>query len=298
LVGIAVAAISNTTIGFAIPPIELSRMLAGRVGRLRIALTGEQQGAADLQIQTRVIDPLGRIKGVEFLYLRDNLDRAMPQQNPDGTWPPLQGANRVGLSINGLVASAPLRTSVDSPSGRKMLVQASYRDLDGKTVYGKPTLHVLPTRPSGFATIGAPAAGSASKKESNFASLGEWIDPVKNRTLTRTESALRIEVPGGVHLFSPELELKNSPLVTTEVEGDFLAQVKVAGAMLPGTDPAKYKGKALSYTFQGAGLILWQDKKNGSWDEIGESTLLGRHNHRCTNGLGGTSPRQATNLIP
>ena len=263
LVGVAVAAISNTTIGFAIPPAELTEMLDGRIGQVMVALTGLQQGTANLQIQTRVIDPLGRIKGVEFLYVRDALDKAMPKPNPDGSWPPLANANRVGLSMNGLFASAPLQTTVNGPSGRKMLVQASYQNADGKTVYMSPINYEIPARPTALASIGGPPApGTAGKKSQSFAVLGELVDPSKNCKLTRTDSSLAIDVPGGVHLFSPELDMKNSPMVTTGIEGDFAAIVKVDGVMAPGTEPAKIKNKVLPYTFQGAGLILWQDKNN------------------------------------
>jgi S1-C subfamily serine protease len=49
LVGVSVSVISNTTIGFAIPPGELSRMLDGKVGRLSLAFRGQNAGAANLQ---------------------------------------------------------------------------------------------------------------------------------------------------------------------------------------------------------------------------------------------------------
>jgi S1-C subfamily serine protease/regulation of enolase protein 1 (concanavalin A-like superfamily) len=262
LVGISVAAISNTTIGFAIPPAELTAMLDGRVGRVMIALTGLQQGTANLQIQTRVIDPLGKIKAVEFLYVRDGVDKAMPKANPDGTWPPLANANRVGLAMNGAYATAPLQTTLNGPSGRKMLVQASYQDQGGKTVYTSPISYEIPTRPTSLSAVGAPPPSRSAKKGETVAVLGEMVDPAKNCKLTRTASSLTIEVPAGIHLLSTELDVRNAPITTTSVEGDFAAVVKVDGTMVPGTEPAKHKAKVLPYTFQGAGLVLWQDKNN------------------------------------
>jgi regulation of enolase protein 1 (concanavalin A-like superfamily) len=262
LVGIAVAAISNTTIGFAIPPAELSAMLDGQVGRVLIALTGLQQGTANLQVQTRVIDPLGKIKAVELLYVRDGVDAAMPKVNPDGTWPALANANRVGLSINGLFASAPLQTTLNGPSGRKMLVQASYQDRDGKTVYMSPVNYEIPARPTNLSAVATPAPSRSGPKGETVTVLGEMVDPSKNCKTTRSGNSLTIEVPAGVHLLSTELDLKNAPIVTTSVEGDFAAVVRVEGTMIPGTEPAKYKSKVLPYTFQGAGLVLWQDKNN------------------------------------
>jgi regulation of enolase protein 1 (concanavalin A-like superfamily) len=48
-----------------------------------------------------------------------------------------------------------------------------------------------------------------------------------------------------------------------EVEGDFLAYVKVDGDIDPGLDPpADPRGRRLPITFQGAGLLLYQDKEN------------------------------------
>jgi regulation of enolase protein 1 (concanavalin A-like superfamily) len=69
---------------------------------------------------------------------------------------------------------------------------------------------------------------------------------------------LTIVIPGGVHLLSPDLKLKNSPLLLTEVDGDFTAQVNVPGRILPGTIPLPN----FPITFQGAGLIVWQDENN------------------------------------
>src|SRR5207247_2060778 len=100
LVGVAVAQISHTTIGFAIPPAELTRMLDGRVGRLSLALRGTQGGTADLQIEARVVDPLNRLRAIELLYAPAGT-QSPPQPAADGTWPPLPGAIRVNLAVNG-----------------------------------------------------------------------------------------------------------------------------------------------------------------------------------------------------
>jgi regulation of enolase protein 1 (concanavalin A-like superfamily) len=70
--------------------------------------------------------------------------------------------------------------------------------------------------------------------------------------------ALAIEIPGKLHVLSPELMKKNAPRLLTEVTGDFVATVKVVGAIRPGTKPI---GK-LQFTFQGAGLLVWQDEDN------------------------------------
>ena len=153
----------------------------------------------------------------------------MPEPNPDGTWPPLANANRVGLALNGLFASAPLQTTVNGPSGRKMLVQASYQDKDGKTVYMNPTSYEIPTRPT--ALVGGRrrrVAGRGGQEHEGSPVLGELIDPSKNCKLTRGDVVAARSTCRG----RPPAELRARPkerrrCVTTSVQGDFAAIVKV-----------------------------------------------------------------------
>jgi regulation of enolase protein 1 (concanavalin A-like superfamily) len=57
--------------------------------------------------------------------------------------------------------------------------------------------------------------------------------------------------------------LHNAPMALIDVEGDFLATVEVAGEISPGsTLPKDRQGNNVGFTFQGAGLVLYQDNKN------------------------------------
>jgi len=69
---------------------------------------------------------------------------------------------------------------------------------------------------------------------------------------------LTVNIPGTLHLLSPEAGVRNAPRLTTEVQGDFKALVTVSGKIMPGTDPLP----GLPFTFQGAGLLVWQDENN------------------------------------
>lgn len=69
---------------------------------------------------------------------------------------------------------------------------------------------------------------------------------------------LTIAIPAKLHILSPELKSKNSPRLLTGATGDFQAQVRVNGRILPGTQPLPN----LPFTFQGAGLLIWQDENN------------------------------------
>jgi S1-C subfamily serine protease/regulation of enolase protein 1 (concanavalin A-like superfamily) len=259
LVGVSVAVISNTTIGFAIPPGELSRMFDGKVGRLSLALRDQSGATSSFQAEAMVIDPLNRIKSVEFLYAPETA-RA-PEPRPDGNYLPLPNASRVTMNLNGRVASGFFQTEAGTGApGRRLLLQASYRDGSGNTVYTAPVTYNVPARPTTLAAVG----GSASPRAlpPSFAALGDLVDPSKNCKSSRDAGSLTIELPAGVHLLSDEIDLKNSPMALADVEGDFLAQVKVPANMLPGTQPPKFKGKVLPFTYQGAGLVLWQDRNN------------------------------------
>jgi regulation of enolase protein 1 (concanavalin A-like superfamily) len=69
---------------------------------------------------------------------------------------------------------------------------------------------------------------------------------------------LVVQIPGSLHVLSPELGTLNAPRMLTPARGDFTAQVTVPGRILSGTEPLK----GLPFTFQGAGLLVWQDQSN------------------------------------
>jgi regulation of enolase protein 1 (concanavalin A-like superfamily) len=70
---------------------------------------------------------------------------------------------------------------------------------------------------------------------------------------------LTVTVPASLHLPNPEVGKRNSPHLLTDVTGDFVAQVKVAGQVRTGTQPLP---DFPFPPFQGAGLLLWQDENN------------------------------------
>ena len=103
--------------------------------------------------------------------------------------------------------------------------------------------------------------------------LGPLIDPDKDCKLTKDEDSLKIkiEIPGKLHTLSPEItsrknrkvSLHNAPITLTDVEGDFAALVEVTGEISPGpTLPEDLQDNTIPSTFQGAGLLLYQDKDN------------------------------------
>jgi S1-C subfamily serine protease/regulation of enolase protein 1 (concanavalin A-like superfamily) len=263
LVGICVAKIENTNIGFAIPVAELTQMLDGRIGSVSLAMRGERGGLAELQIKVRLIDPLNRIQSLDFLYSPAAVGAGVGP-DADGSWSPLPGAQTVSLNRNGATASATIHTPLNSLHNRRLMGQAAYRIDSAKLVYTMPQPYQVRSGSTPDAT--AAGGGKAKGPIGTFAVLGPLVDshkqPVKDCKLKRDSNSLTIDVPPGVRLLSNEVDLRNAPMTLTDVLGDFVAQVRVTGTMIPGTELPKSKIKMLPGTFQGAGLLLWQDPKN------------------------------------
>lgn len=264
LVGVAVAGIANTTIGFAIPAAELTRMLDGRIGRLSMALVNEQAGTASLRAQAKVVDPLSRIRSVELLYAPDDNQNRNLKPYDDGTWPPLVTTTKANLALNGAIASGTFEAATRALAGRRLTLQSAYRDRDGNVVYGAPVPFVVPDRPTELAAVGValePRQGKAADTLS-FALFKTLLDPTRHCKMKREPAALTIDLPAGVHLLAPDLDQANAPMTLTDVDGDFIIRVKVGGHMLPGSEPAKLRGRPLPMTFHGAGILFWQNKNN------------------------------------
>jgi len=92
----------------------------------------------------------------------------------------------------------------------------------------------------------------------SFPGLGDLIDPLKDSKITATSDTVTIKVASGPHVFDAMRGLADAPRSMTEVEGDFVATVRVLGDLKPGTKFIK----GLNFTFQGAGFLIWQDAEN------------------------------------
>lgn len=88
------------------------------------------------------------------------------------------------------------------------------------------------------------------------------------------DAGMSVEIPGTLHILSPDPKLNNAPQLLTDAGGNFTATVKVVGRIQPGIVPLDLpipeaeKPKEASQvpkfpiTFQGAGLLVWQDPIN------------------------------------
>ena len=69
---------------------------------------------------------------------------------------------------------------------------------------------------------------------------------------------LTIAVPGTLHDLGAEVGKLNAPAVLGDVNGDFVATVKVGGKIEPRGECTRPGG----FPYQGAGLLLWNDPGN------------------------------------
>jgi regulation of enolase protein 1 (concanavalin A-like superfamily) len=106
----------------------------------------------------------------------------------------------------------------------------------------------------------APAPVPAAPAVESWGAL-KLAAPAPDSHLVVDGTKLVVNIPGSLHVLSPELRTMNAPRLLTPVHGDFTATVTVPGRILPGTEPLQ-KPSPLPFTFQGAGLLLWQDEAN------------------------------------
>jgi regulation of enolase protein 1 (concanavalin A-like superfamily) len=83
------------------------------------------------------------------------------------------------------------------------------------------------------------------------------VDPDGDCKFIRNKDTLTIEVPGRDHDLGIERGLMNSPRLLRDVEGDFVAQVRVSGTFQPSQNSTTTE----RIPFVGAGLLLMASEK-------------------------------------
>jgi S1-C subfamily serine protease len=140
LIGVAVAKIGGTRIGLAIPAADLTKMLHGRVGGVQFVTQKVEKDVAHVQVEARLIDPLGRLKSVALLHTRGPAAKLAP--NKEGRFPPLPGASRLELKIDGQKATGML-TIAAARKGQPIGFQMAYVNGEGRTVHTQANTHPL-----------------------------------------------------------------------------------------------------------------------------------------------------------
>ncbi|MFI5458051.1 MAG: trypsin-like peptidase domain-containing protein [Isosphaerales bacterium] len=277
LLGVAVAKNAMVdTIGLIVPADEVRRALGGRVGDLDLTVQAIQQTSADLDIKAQIVDPKGKVQGVVVHAAPASAGTVSP--GGDGKWPPLPNTTGVELQRDPKLAMASGRIQValsgQGAAARKVLIQTAHRDLQGTLVYSKPREIDLPEKPGPIMISSKIMKILKALERKSLSMLGKLVDPEKDCKLTKDEANMKvkIDIPGGkVRTLAPFVHtrlnrkkpLHNAPMVLIDVEGDFAAMVEVTGEWSPGAKlPKDRQGNDIPFTFNGAGLLLYQDKDN------------------------------------
>lgn len=106
--------------------------------------------------------------------------------------------------------------------------------------------------------LGTSSGFSQDRAPRKLRGWGQIVDPERDCQFRVDANRLTITIPGTKHDLSVEAGDLNAPRVLRDVEGDFIAQVKVSGNV-------KHSGAGTSRAYlpyHGLGLLVWQDERN------------------------------------
>src|SRR5262245_31215502 len=86
LVGVTRAKFKGSNIGMAIPSVEVSRLLAGRVGNLDFRLGRTLGTTIEVEVHGNLIDPLNRVSSASIRLVRADSLEKKPKVGTDGKW--------------------------------------------------------------------------------------------------------------------------------------------------------------------------------------------------------------------
>lgn len=161
LVGICVAKVSNTQIGFAIPTNDLDRMLDGRVGKFDVTRGNTTAQGIEVNVRTELVDPFDKIAAVKLYYARADAIRDRPRPGRDGKWEAIS-RDHVDLRIERGSASGTLRLLEADLGQVPLVLQAAITTREGSTSILEPVIHFWGGRPDGPA--GSPFGPGAPPK--------------------------------------------------------------------------------------------------------------------------------------
>ncbi len=271
LVGVAVGKSSLADgIGFVIPRSRLEQLLAGRVARVDVQLVSVNNGKYEFEVSADITDPMGQLTSAQIRVAPLYGDLRKPElpnkieEIPDAKPAPLLVDHQAGV--------AKARVSVPMAAApNHVVVQFSSTSRNGMKSLSAPTPHSLPQQPGRLLAVGDHEAVTDRIDDmltGAFKKLQDLVDQNKDCKLVKERDAIKIEVPPGCHTLLPVIADKNSglnaPRTLAKVEGDFVMHALIGGALNPGLERVNNPrtNRPLDWSFQSAGLLLWEDDKN------------------------------------
>jgi len=273
LVGVAEAAIPGANIGIAIARPDLLDMISGRPEGVHVTAGAVRDGAAELAIEVPLLDPFDHVKKISFLYEVGGAGAVKSRRRgQETTWDPLPGAKKIELKIGAQRACGSVAIATAPGKDVDLIYQLAFDDGRGGQLHTKP----------GHYFLSAPQAAAPGRSAAALRPWGDVINPDGDCKIQIGNGGLSVEVPGTHHELSTELDKVNAPRIVQEIEGDFVAQVRVRGEFHPAGPGTRIGG----LPFNGAGLLVWLDAEHFlrmeraavlSNDRIGAYLLIQRH---------------------
>ncbi len=138
LVGISVAKLRGTNIGFALPPNELTKMLHGRVGASGVRVVSVDKDTAEVEFTLEFIDPLEKVASATIRLVKS--DAAAPIPAKRGDIPALTGGTTHEIKLSGQKGSIKLKLPV-----AKHQMQITYTNEGRKDIHTSVVVQDVPT---------------------------------------------------------------------------------------------------------------------------------------------------------
>src|SRR5262245_6525173 len=161
LVGVTVAKLRGTNIGMAIPPVELMRMLVGRVGNLEFRVNRVIRDTVEMEVRGGLIDPLDRVRSASLRVVRADDLKNKPKVGGDGKWSALEGSEKTELKMAGRSVSGRVDLPIRARDRGQIdiLFQPVCVDRDGVTHHFAPVTQTLGIKEGGPGLPGGPFDG-------------------------------------------------------------------------------------------------------------------------------------------
>jgi len=137
LVGVAVATIKGTGIGFAIPPATLQKLLTGRVSDVQVALRSEQDQMS-LAITLTLLDPFHKIQKLALHCVPQEVKSVVPPPQM-----PLEASEKIEFVLEKGKGVGTWTLPKGSVKPAVISLQPACIDADGKTFYLATVQHRL-----------------------------------------------------------------------------------------------------------------------------------------------------------
>jgi S1-C subfamily serine protease len=240
LVGVAVATIKGSGIGFAVPPSAVQKLLAGRVADVQVDVRTEQDQLM-LALTLSLLDPFHKIQKLAVHCVPQDIKTAVPPLQM-----PLEGSQKVELMLDKGKAVGTWTLPKGAAKPEVVSLQPACLDGDGKTFY-LATLHFRLSGPA------APAVRPARPKPPPLVTTSR---KVHQGSTTRLADKL---LAGGVLVLGegrPALALGIVQTAETTMEFTYFAVVRLSAARFSRTSFVTRNRRAgdLAHAIHGAYL--------------------------------------------